>query len=82
MGFLDKIFGERVNVDDIETPPCPHTSLTQRWDNPGDMGNKELATYECTSCGALFNYQEVRNILEPGEAQREADPAGTRRFSA
>ena len=72
MGILTKLFGGK-EMDDIETPPCPHTSLSQRWDNPEDMGNRELATYECSSCGRLFRYDEIRSVLEPGG---ELEPAG------
>jgi hypothetical protein len=79
MGILAKIFGGKDTDDDFEIPPCPHTSLAQRWNNPDDMGNRELATYECTSCGSLFSYEEVRTILEPGEPGRELDTAGTSR---
>lgn len=75
MGILSKIFGGKPE-DEIEVPPCPHTSVSQRWENPEDMGNKELATYECTSCGELFSYGQIRNILEPDESGR-LDPAGT-----
>lgn len=78
MGILTKIFGGKT-TDDVEVPPCPHTSVSQRWENPEDMGNRELATYECASCGQLFSYEQIRSILEPGEPGRELDPAGTRR---
>jgi hypothetical protein len=78
MGILGKIIGK--STDDIETPPCPHTSLSQRWDNLDDIGDRERATYECTSCGRIFTYEEVRNILEPGEPGREPDAAGAARF--
>ncbi len=71
MGIITKLFGGG-STDDIEVPPCPHTSLSQRWDNPEDMGNRELATYECSSCDRLFTYEEIRSVLEPGG---ELDPA-------
>lgn len=76
MGILSKIFGGN-STDDIQVPPCPHTSVSQRWENPEDMGSRELAIYECTSCGQLFSYDQIRNILEPGVPGRELDPAGT-----
>ena len=64
MSTLRKILGNGKN-DDIEVPSCPHTSLVQHWTNPEDMGKRELARYECTACGRLFSYDEVRDILEP-----------------
>ena len=73
MGIITRLFGGE-STDDIEVPPCPHTSLSQRWDNPEDMGNRERATHECSSCGRLFTYEEIRNVLEPGS---QLDPAGT-----
>lgn len=78
MGILKKLFGNE-GLDDIETPPCPHTSLSQRWENPEDMGNRELATYECSSCGRLFTYDEIRSVLEPGGELEPAGNASSRR---
>lgn len=43
---------------------CPHTALTPHWDQPGDMGKSELATYTCEACGATFNYAEAQQYLQ------------------
>ncbi len=61
----------------IETPSCPHTALTQRWDNPADVGKKELATYVCEVCGQTFNYNEAQPLMEHPNVQavEKADEA-------
>ena len=79
MGILDKVFGgEKEDLDQIETPPCPHTSLIQRWDNANEMGKKELAHYICTSCGETFSYEQAEKILAP----EQTDTGAARVFAA
>lgn len=65
---------------------CPHTALTQRWNDPNDMGRRELATYVCEACGAQFKYEQAQELMqhpnvaaveradEPDEAQTPAEP--------
>jgi hypothetical protein len=68
MGFLgrnkDKEQQAQPEQQPIETGPCPHNALSQRWDEPQDMGVKEKATYVCEACGDSFNYDQARQILE------------------
>ncbi len=63
MGFLSRT-KDKKEEEVIETAPCPHTSLVQRWDLPEDMGNKEKATYVCDACGGSFNYEQAQQYLE------------------
>jgi hypothetical protein len=52
------------------TPPCPHTTLTPRWDSIADMGNAEkVTTYTCQSCNQGFTAAEGR-ALQATEAER------------
>jgi len=56
---------------------CPHTALTQRWENPNDMGRGELATYVCEACAAQFNYEQAQELMQhPNVAalERENEP--------
>ena len=62
-------------------PQCPHTSLSPHWQEPADMGKKELASYTCDSCGQIFNYAEARQYLERPPVTLTA-VAGERRESA
>jgi hypothetical protein len=63
MGFLSRT-KDKKEEEVIETAPCPHTSLVQRWDLPEDMGNKEKATYVCDACGGRFAYEQAQQFLE------------------
>jgi hypothetical protein len=63
MGFLSRT-KDKKEEEVIETAPCPHTSLVQRWDLPEDMGNKEKATYVCDACGGMFNYEQAQEYLD------------------
>jgi hypothetical protein len=63
MGFLSRT-KEKKEEEVIETAPCPHTSLVQRWDLPEDMGNKEKATYVCDACSERFSYEQAQQFLE------------------
>jgi hypothetical protein len=72
MGILDKILGHdgktqpdaAPQTPEMEAPECPHTALAQHWDTVADMGKKELATYNCESCGRSFTYEQAAPILE------------------
>jgi hypothetical protein len=61
MGFLNRILGRGNAVDATE---CPHTALIPHWDQPDNMGKKELAVYTCESCGHQFDYTQARDFLE------------------
>jgi hypothetical protein len=51
-------------------PPCPHTTLTPRWDSVADMGNTEKVTsYTCQGCNQEFSAAEGRTLLTT-EAER------------
>lgn len=63
MGFLSRT-KEKKEEEVLETAPCPHTSLVQRWDLPEDMGKKEKATYICDACGGRFSYEQAQEYLE------------------
>lgn len=77
MGVLNLFGGAKKTEKDIEAPPCPHTSLIQRWDSPEDMGKKELAQYVCTTCGETFSYEGAQHLLDqtlpPAEIEAEAE---------
>jgi methionyl-tRNA synthetase len=64
MGILSKLFGETtVSTENIETPPCPHASMTARWDSVEDIGHDERATaYICESCGESFSPEEAAEL--------------------
>lgn len=64
MGFLSRTKDKEKKETVIETAPCPHTSLVQRWDQLEDMGNKEKATYVCDACGQSFSYEQAQQYLE------------------
>jgi hypothetical protein len=78
MGFLSRNKNKEPEQP-IETGPCPHNALTQRWDLPEDMGNKEKATYVCDACGDSFNYERARQFLEHPAVPTALEEAGTRR---
>ena len=60
----------RAAAPTTETPPCPHTALTARWDSVADMGNDEKATgYTCQSCNQSFTGAEGR-ALRATEGER------------
>jgi len=51
-------------------PPCPHTTLTPRWDSVADMGNEEKVTsYTCQGCNQSFSAADGRALLAT-EAER------------
>lgn len=53
-----------------EAPPCPHTSLTAKWDSVRDMGNDEKATsFVCSSCNDEFTPEQATE-LRATEASR------------
>jgi hypothetical protein len=50
--------------------PCPHTTLTPRWDSLDDMGNAEkVSSYTCQGCNQQFSAAEGRTLLAT-EAER------------
>jgi len=65
MGFLSRS-KDKGREDDavLQTVPCPHTSLVQRWEQPEDIGKGEKATYVCDACGASFSYEQAQQYLE------------------
>ena len=72
MSVLDKIFGgtKKESVA-VEVPPCPHTTLTPRWDSVDDMGKEELATnYICEGCHESFTPDQVRELQETPLTER------------
>lgn len=77
MGVLKKVFGSRDEETQVNATPdvpevneavCPHTALTPHWDNPGDMGKAELATYTCESCGDKFDYAQAERLMNQAPA--------------
>ncbi len=53
-----------------EVPPCPHTTLTPRWESVADMGNEEKVTsYTCQGCNETFTAAEGQ-ALKRHEAER------------
>jgi hypothetical protein len=70
MGILKKVLGGHEDVEQQPAPSelteenCPHTALITHWDEPGDLGKKDKATYTCESCGRVFNYEQARQFLE------------------
>lgn len=68
MGVLGKIFRREHRGKGVETPPCPHTSLVQRWDSPEQIGNAEVAHYVCESCGQTFSYEQAQSFLKQTES--------------
>ena len=64
MGILKKLFGEAtVPTENIEVPPCPHATLTARWDSVEDIGHEDRATaYVCEACGETFTPEEAAEL--------------------
>ncbi|HXH23466.1 MAG TPA: hypothetical protein VNN10_15715 [Dehalococcoidia bacterium] len=63
MALLSRILGKKKEAP-IEAPPCPHKALVPRWDNPADMGKKDLvASYTCSACGSVFSREEGAALL-------------------
>jgi hypothetical protein len=79
MGFLDRLFGKKdsgnVKMEDIPTPPCPHGSMAQHWDNPDEFGQHEkISYYTCDSCGQRFTPAEAEAAMAvAGEGVRIDD---------
>jgi hypothetical protein len=51
------------DVPEVNERECPHTALAPHWQEPGDMGKAELATYTCESCGQKFPYAQAQQFL-------------------
>jgi hypothetical protein len=80
MGLFDKLFGHGQSkaekmIDEepltvAESPPCPHSVLSPRWDSAADLGNKDKATaFVCEACGETFSPEEAR-LLRETEVER------------
>jgi hypothetical protein len=73
MGMLDKIFkkDERPATTEqvqaaTDVPPCPHTTLTPRWDAVDDMGKMDRVTrFICESCHAELTPAEAEAVHVP-----------------
>jgi hypothetical protein len=62
MTMLSRIFGRK--KEEIPVPPCPHKALVPRWDEPEDMGRKNLVSlYTCSTCGETFSREQGAAIL-------------------
>jgi len=58
-------------------PPCPHTTLTPRWDSVADMGNTgKVTSYTCQGCNQSFTAAEGQTLLAT-EAERLRRDLGT-----
>ena len=79
MGFLSRNKDKEKQEELIEAGPCPHNALTQRWDLPEDMGNKEKATYVCDACSESFDYEQARQFLEHPAVPPALEEAGVKR---
>ena len=79
MGFLSKNKDKDTQEEPLQTGPCPHNSLVQRWDLPEDMGNKEKATYVCDACSESFNYEQAKQFLEHPAVPTALEQAGVNR---
>ena len=68
-----ELLGQRQRREAAPTaavPPCPHTTLTPRWDSVADMGNEDKVTsYRCDSCQQEFTAQEGQRLRQT-EAER------------
>jgi hypothetical protein len=63
MALLSRLLGRKKEAP-VEAPPCPHKALVPRWDNPDDMGKKELVSmYACSVCGGQFSREEGEALL-------------------
>lgn len=67
MSFITKLFGrdkgEAGQTATVEAPPCPHTTLTARWDSVQDMGIEEKATgWICSSCNDEFTPEQATEL--------------------
>jgi hypothetical protein len=63
MALLSRLLGRKKEAS-VEAPPCPHKALVARWENPDDMGKKELVSaYTCSVCGGQFSRQEGEALL-------------------
>ena len=51
------------DAPEVNEAQCPHTALTPHWDQPGDMGKAQLATYTCEACHEPFNYEQAQQNL-------------------
>lgn len=65
MGLLDKLFGRnRAHEAPAADIPCPHVTLTARWDAPENLGHLERASrFHCEACGAELSGEEGRRLL-------------------
>lgn len=57
-------------------PPCPHTTLTPRWDSVADMGKDDKVTsYMCESCQGSFTAAagQALQATETARVQRALD---------
>jgi hypothetical protein len=62
------------DVPEVNERECPHTALAPHWQEPGDMGKAELATYTCESCGQTFPYAQAQQFLTKPPAVMTALP--------
>ena len=55
---------------EAEAAPCPHTTLTPRWESVADMGKEDRVTsYTCQGCNESFTAAEGQ-ALKRHEAER------------
>jgi transposase-like protein len=70
MGIISRLFGKSKATAEPADVPCPHITLTPRWDNIADMGNEDAVTsYTCEGCHQTFSAEEGR-ALRRTEAER------------
>ena len=61
---------EAVTTATAAAAPCPHTTLTPRWESVADMGKEEKVTsYTCQGCEQSFTAAEGQ-ALKRHEAER------------
>ena len=85
MSLLDRLLRRGGSVEtEVQAGPCPHISLSARWDSVKDMGDDSKATGYVCICGDAFSPEDgkqmratVRERLERNFAQNQADTSSS-----
>ena len=84
MGLLDRLMRRGGTAAEVQAGPCPHISLSARWDSVKDMGHDSKATGYLCICGEAFSPDDgkrmrdtARERLQRSFAQNRGDDSSS-----
>lgn len=79
MGLIDRLLRRGGAPSEVQTAgPCPHISLSARWDSVENMGDDSKAIGYLCICGDSFTPDEGRRIRATTRERLERDFAQNR----